>query len=287
MRDAAAVLLALCSSLMVGGAAVLGGVSSRKTSPIVAMAFAQGLSVVYVVPLALAESNWEWRDFNIGLAIGVATIGSLGFSFLAVQQAHIGAVNAIAGGVGATTPAVYHAIVDRSVAAWVLVGVILACVAVGLVAITPREQDPDHDGIPIITKHAVVLSVLSGLAFGAILIGFSYTTGRTHLVTTMGARLPLFAFLLVPYLFTKGIPKLELPIWALVVSPAIVFTVSDMILVAANHSGANATAVATIVSMNPAWAALFSWLFVKERLGVPQMAGLGVALMSIAAVTLG
>lgn len=177
-----AIVFAAVSALTIGGADFLGGLLSRRASPVTITAAAQTTDLVLLaIWVAITGPDPNSADLLLGASAGI--IGSLAFAgFLdALASGPMSIVSPATAVVGAITPFVVGLLRGERP------GVLgLAGCAVGLVAIVLAGA-PTRTAVPLASR-TLALVVASGIGFGAFVVLLDETSGASGLSPLLAAR---------------------------------------------------------------------------------------------------
>jgi drug/metabolite transporter (DMT)-like permease len=277
-----AILLAALCAVNYGLADYCGGRASRSVASTVVTLLGQATSLVLVIigvvivgtPIASAHDLW-WGAAG-GAAGGLALISF----YRALSR---GAMTVVA-----PTTAIVSAVLPVMVGLWLgerpsaiaVVGIVIACLAVGLVsgAIGTRHQET--------AASTVVLAAVAGAGFGFIFIAFARTaddSGLWPLVSARAASLPLVAIIVGATRPGRG--ALRAVIW-LVLASGVLDMTANLFFLEASHRGL-LSIVSVISSMYPVTTVCLAFGLDHERVSKTQAVGLAFAATALALVSLG
>ncbi|HET8616688.1 MAG TPA: DMT family transporter [Actinomycetales bacterium] len=274
-----AVLLALSSSVMWGGADFLGGLLSRSRRAVAVVAGSQACGLVAVALVALVTGGWHGSTGWFGWSVLAGLVGASGLVafYSALGCGTMGVVSPIAA-LGAVVPVLLGLVQGESPSSIVLVGLVLALV--GVVTASGPELAGGAGARP------VVLASVAGVCFGLALV-FIERGAQTNAVMTMtGMRATSVGMFLVAavVLRTNG---------ALVVRDAPALAAVGVADVGANLLFALATqrgllsVTAVLGSLYPVVTVLLARVVLHERLRVVQQVGVVAALTGVVLVSAG
>jgi drug/metabolite transporter (DMT)-like permease len=274
-----AVLLALSSSVMWGGADFLGGLLSRSRRAHAVVAGSQACGLLAVGAVALATGAWHgstaWLLWS-GLA-GLVGAGGLVSFYTALGCGTMGVVSPIAA-LGAVVPVLLGLAAGESPTAVVVFGLVLALV--GVVTASGPELSGGAGARP------VVLAAVAGACFGLALVFIERGAQTNAVMTLTGMRLTsvgLFAVAALVLRTTGGLVPRD-------IVPLAVVGVGD---VAANLLFALATqrgllsVTAVLGSLYPVVTVLLARVVLRERLRFVQQVGVVAALAGVVLVSAG
>ena len=277
-----AILLAVLCAATYGVADYCGGRASRSVASTIVTLIGQATSLVLVVggvivlgtPVASAHDLW-W-----GAVGGAAGAGALIAFYTALSRGAMTVVAPTTAIISAVFPVVVGLLLGERPSITALAGIIVACLAVGLVsgAIGRRHQ---HTHMA-----TIVLAALAGIGFGFIFIAFARTaddSGMWPLVGARAASLPVIA--VVVGVSRPGRGALRAVIW-MIVGSGVLDMAANLFYLEASHRGL-LSIVAVISSMYPVSTVCLAFGLDHERVSRSQAAGLACAAAALALVSLG
>ena len=272
------ILLALASATSWGAGDFLGGLASRKHSPIqvLFLTTCSSLTLMLVLAIIWGETFPGWSDIFIALLAGIS--GSLGLTALykGLSMGNAALVSSVAGVVGAIIPTLVGVFIEGLPTALHLTGYTLALAGIWLVT-----QGDENDGKKL--KQSLGLALLAGIGFGgflAIIAQMQDNQVFAPLVIAKIASLTLALLLLRSH--GLSIPKLNaapIAIWSGFLDAGGNF----LYLFATQYTRLDIAAV--LSSLYPAGTVLLSGVFLKEKLSKVQWIGVLVCLCAISLVT--
>jgi len=278
---AAAVLLALASSVLWGTADFAGGLVSRRIPSVTVAVLSQLAGFVpLLVAVAIRGGSLDWGSVGLGLAAGVG--GGLGLAAFYEALAHgtMSIVSPIAG-CGALVPFALGLATGERPSALALAG---AAVALTGAAVASTEERRISIGAQ---RRAVGLAVVAAVAFGVFFwfVGIGSRHGEV-LSTLVGGRVGSLAFLVPLALVYRA--SLRIPRELLVPVAAIgLCDVSANALFALSTSHGLLSLVSVLGSLYPVVTVVLAYAFLHERLTRVQLGGIAIALAGVAAVSAG
>ncbi len=274
-----AVVLALLSSVMWGGADFLGGVISRRRSAVVVVAWAEAFGLVMCTAAALALRAWhgplDWLWW--GLAAGAA--GSIGLwcYYAALASGTMGVVAPIAS-LGVSVP-VFVGFLSGEAPAVIQVGGILAAI-VGIVLTSGPELSGGASARP------VVLAVIAGLLFGLFFLAMDAGAEVNTLMTLWAMRAGVTAFFVVVALVRRTTGGLDAPDLGLIALVAIGDLLANLFFAIASTLG-YLSITSVLSSLYPVVTVLLAGIVLRERLRSIQIVGVGVTMLGVGLIAAG
>lgn len=270
-------LLALGNAAALAASNVLGGVGSRRGSPLQVLVVSAPVAAIVAVVAAFAvPGEATWDQVGWGALAGIA--GGLGLpaAYRAMATGEIGMVVPI---IASTATIVQIGV------AWVWRGELASGVVVGallcLLGVAFSSWRPSADARPQ-SWQPVVYAALAGSAFASFVLLMSRSAG-SGFWGLAAARLSTLAVACVLVLLTGTSLRLRAEVARPAAFSGALEITGNCLLVAA-LSVASVATVAVIGAISPVLAALIAWAFLKERLRWPQLVGLALAFAGVFAL---
>jgi len=276
-----AVLLALASSVTWGIADFGGGLVSRRLSTVAVTVVSQtaGFAALLIV-FGARGAHLDGRSFAIGLAAGAGGGAGLAAFYRALAVGTMSIVSPIVA-CGAVVPFAISIATGERPSTLALAGAGVALAGAVLASAEERRAAARE------RAHAVALAAVAAGALGL----FTYFLGLgsregTALSTLVGARVGSLMLLLVLALVLRA--PLRLGRQALLPVAAIgLCDVSANALFALASGHGLLALVSVLGSLYPVMTVLLAYVFLDERLTPLQLAGVGVAVAGVAALSVG
>jgi drug/metabolite transporter (DMT)-like permease len=182
------IILALFASLFIGISDFLGGIVSRKRSPLETSLVLFLAATTTLIPFAilLGASDLTVHDLGLGAVSGLATsVAYVGF-FAAIAHGRISIVAPISAAVTALLPAIAGIAGGNTLSTLARGGVLCALLAIPLVAYQTEDGKADDDWP---TSRQVLISILCGVGFGFYFICIGHTHRSAGLWPTVATLL--------------------------------------------------------------------------------------------------
>jgi drug/metabolite transporter (DMT)-like permease len=277
-----AILLAALCAATYGVADYCGGRASRSVASTFVTLIGQATSLVLVVggvillgtPVASAHDLW-W-----GAVGGAAGGGALIAFYTALSRGAMTVVAPTTAIISALFPVIVGLCLGERPSITALIGIVVACLAVGLVsgAIGTR-----HEHTRVAT---IMLAALAGIGFGFIFVAFARTaddSGMWPLVAARVASIPVIA--VVVGATRPALGALRSTVW-IIVGSGVLDMAANLLYLEASHRGL-LSIVAVISSMYPVSTVCLAFGLDHERVSKTQAAGLACAATALALVSLG
>ena len=280
-------LLGLSSALIYGASDFLGGLASRRITPLL-VSFLSQLAALAIATVATFVSNPHWSTSVIVLGAVAGIAGGIGtWAFYASLA--IGPMSVVSPGVAmiyAVVPAIVGFALGERIAVLGYVALAAVVVAAVLLAV-PRQRDPLR-----VTPRAVLLGSIAGLGFAGYIIAIDRTPTDSGLA-------PLFVDLIVATLLYGGVLVVNrlrsgAGEWAGIrnrtgvvqaVFAGVLLAAGNILLVIGLHLGELAV-MGVLNALYPLGTVILAFFVLKERLSVLQSIGILLALAASAVLAL-
>ena len=273
-------LLALASALLAGGADFVGGVTSRRASPVRVAGGAQLVGLLLAIPAALLV-GWDAvtrGDAAWSLASGVAVGIGLTLFYGAMARGLISLVAPVAATIGAAVPVAFSLARGERPGTIALAGIALAVLAIALVSVTP--------GAHLAASAGLGLAVAAGALFGLFFVFLSLADEAAGLwpvaLSRTGSSVVLVALALAT---TRGLDP-GITTRPAVVAIAVLEVAAAVALLLALQRGPVSIA-SVLASLYPVSTTFLAAGLLHERLRPSQLAGVALALIAIVMISLG
>jgi drug/metabolite transporter (DMT)-like permease len=277
-----AVLLALASSVTWGIADFGGGLVSRRVASTVAVTVVSqtaGFAALLAV-FGARGAHLDGRSFAIGLAAGAGGGAGLAAFYRALAVGTMSVVSPIVA-CGAVVPFAISIATGERPSALALTGAGVALAGAVLASAEERRADARE------RRPAVMLAAVAAGALGL----FTYFLGLgsregTALSTLVGARVGSLTLLLVLALLLRAPLRLGRSALLPVAAVGLCDVAANALFALASGHGLLAL-VSVLGSLYPVMTVVLAYVFLRERLTPLQLAGVGVALAGVAALSVG
>ena len=284
-------LLGLSSALVYGASDFLGGLASRRITPLL-VSFLSQLAALLIAAVATLVSSPHWSTAAVVLGMVAGVAGGIGtWAFYASLA--IGPMSVVSPGV-AMIYAVVPAIVGFAIGERIAVLGYLALAAVIIAAVllaVPRQRDPVR-----VTPRAVLLGSIAGLGFAGYIIAIDRTptnSGLASLFVDLIVATLLYGVVLVVNRVRRG--AVEGPKeWAGIrnrtgvvqaVFAGVLLAAGNILLVVGLHLGELAV-MGVLNALYPLGTVILAFFVLRERLSVLQTIGIVLALAASAVLAL-
>ncbi len=280
-------VLALLSSVFIGGADFVGGLASRTANGVRVATFVavMGLPLAFVVSLAYGAERVGRADVAWSVLAGIAVAAGIGCFYVGMGRGLISVVAPVAAVTGAVIPVVYGLVRGERPGALALVGLVVAFVAVAVVSIAQSEQHPET--LVGVDRHVIALALVAGVFFGLFYIALSRVSDDAGLWPVTISRAAGSVVLVVLSLaLTRGVLGGVTALWRTVLLIAVLEVSAMVPLLLALQRGPVAVA-SVLASLYPVTTVLLAAFVLRERLSRLQYVGVACALVSVALVSTG
>jgi len=284
-------LLGLSSALVYGASDFLGGLASRRITPLL-VSFLSQLAALLIAAVATFVSNPQWSPSAVVLGIVAGFAGGIGtWAFYASLA--IGPMSVVSPGVAmiyAVVPAIVGFAIGERIAVLGYLALAAVIVAAVLLAV-PRQRDPVR-----VTPRAVLLGSIAGLGFAGYIIAIDRTptnSGLAPLFVDLIVATLLYGVVLVVNRVRRG--AIEGPKeWAGIrnrtgvvqaVFAGVLLAAGNILLVVGLHLGELAV-MGVLNALYPLGTVILAFFVLRERLSVLQTIGIVLALAASAVLAL-
>jgi drug/metabolite transporter (DMT)-like permease len=281
--------LALLSSLLWGVADFVGGLASRRSTPIRTLAITMPAGLVAIVPVAFVVGG-EGGDVAIGVAAGVC--GALGILALyaALTAGPMGVVSPVAAVISAAIPVVVGLARGERPGIAAYVGMALAVAAIVLVGLEPSAPT-DDERHQRVTPQALGFAAAAGVAIGGFYVALALAPQDAGMWPVAYARATstvlLVGLAVVLARRARGpVLPVDAPVRWLAAAAGVIDVVANALYLAATRIGL-LSVVSVLGALYPATTVLLARFVLAERLRASQKAGMGLALAATALLAIG
>jgi drug/metabolite transporter (DMT)-like permease len=283
-------LLALLSAMLWGVGDFVGGLASRRSTPLQTLVVTTPAGLLLVVPLALVIGGNAAGSVVPGLVAG--TFGSFGILLLyaALSVGPMGVVSPVSAVLGAAIPVVVGLVRGERPGAAAYVGMALAVVAIVTVGLEPEAptDDATHQRV---TPRALLLAIGAGIGIGAFFAIVALAPKDSGVYPVVFARSMSTAILMTLGLVvamrrrTPYVPGSTSVRWQSVLAGGLDAGANAVYVVAAQIG--LLSVVAVLGSLYPAATVVLARFVLAERLRPMQVVGMVTAIVAAALLALG
>jgi drug/metabolite transporter (DMT)-like permease len=272
-------VLALLSALLVGGADFVGGVTSRRASPVRVAAGAQLAGLLLAVALAAlwGAARVTVADAGWSLASGVVVGIGLALFYAAMGRGLISVVAPVAAMTGASVPVVFSLVRGERPGTVALAGIVAAVIAIGIVSAAPGGGGGSG---------ALGLALGAGALFGLFFVFLSLAHEDAGLWPVALSRVgSAGALVVLALVLTRGIDPGRTVLPAVLIVAVLEVIAAATLLLALQRGPVSVASV--LASLYPVSTTVLAAGVLHERLRPTQLAGVGLALVAVVLIALG
>ena len=280
-------VLALLSSVFIGSADFVGGLTSRAANGVRLATFVaiMGLPLAFVVSLSYGAEHVSRSDAIWSVLSGVAAALGIGCFYLGMGRGLISVVAPVAAVTGAVIPVVYGFARGERPGALALVGLVIAFVAVAVVSLAQSEQHPET--LVGVDRSVIGLALGAGAFFGLFYITLSLVSDDSGLwPVTISRAAGSIVLVVLSLVLTRGVLGGMTRLWRTVLLIAVLEVSAIVPLLLALQRGPVAIA-SVLASLYPVTTVLLAAFVLRERLSRLQYVGVACALISVGLVSTG
>jgi drug/metabolite transporter (DMT)-like permease len=285
-----AALLALVSSLFWGVADFVGGLASRRSTPLQTLVLTTPAGLVVVVPVAFLIGGQLAGSALPGIVAGVCGAMGILLLYAALTLGPMGVVSPISAVLGAAIPVIVGLGRGERPGGAAYVGMALAVVAIVTVGLEPTAptDDATHQRV---SARALLLSIGAGLGIGlffAIIALAPADAGLWPIVFARGTSSVILVVLgIVAAMRTKTpVMPVSTPVRAQAVTAGVLDVTANAFYLVATQTGL-LSIVAVLGSLYPAATVVLARLVLAERLRPMQKVGMVTAIVAAVLLALG
>lgn len=274
------ILYGLISSASWGAADFIGGLASKRTSPMRVLYLAEiaGFLPFMLLALVLREPIPPARDLLTGAFASLVGLAGLIFLYRALAEGQMTIAAPVSALFAAVIPVIFGSLTLGLPSAATLTGFGLAFLAVWLISQT--------DGTNLrFSLSDLRLPLLSGFFFGFYFIILHRATLNAFFWPLTAARFAGFAALGLFALVTRQPAMPPRETWALCIFNGFIDIAGNGFYILSAHAG-RIDVAAVLGALYPAATVLLAWLILKERISAVQTLGILCAFIAIVLFTL-
>lgn len=277
----------MLSAASFGAGDFLGGLASRRSSPLRVVAVSQlyGLGLVFLLLPAFPPDVFAVDDLLWGAAAGMSGGAGLVALYRGLSRAKMSVVAPVTAGVGAIVPALYGLINGERPSTLASYGVVVALLAIFIVSRT-RHASEVEAATGSMASRGLPEAIAAGVGFGAFFIFLSNASPESGIWPLVGARLASLALLWLLVTALPGTVSIRKETNVLILGAGLIDIAANALFLYATRGGL-LTLVAVLSSLYPAATVLLARLVLHERLGRAQMGGVVLAVAGMALIAAG
>lgn len=277
-----AFVLALGSGLTFGVADFVGGLAAKRASATTVTLLSQAVGLAVLLPLlGLLPGSPSVAALVSGALAGIAgAVGLLAY-LRALAMGPMGVVAPLAAVVGVMVPVVAGLAAGERLSSLAALGIVLGLAAIAVVATGGGRRSGERAA----GAAGPLLALAGGGAFGIFFVLLDLTPAGSGLWPLVGARASSLALLAILAATGGGAwpPRQTLP---MVAASGALDMAANILFLLATRAGL-LTISALLASLYPVVVVVLARHVLAERLRRPQVVAVGLALVAIAAITIG
>lgn len=276
------IFFGLLAALSWGASDFAGGLSSRRVGAYVAVFYAEliGLAALVATIPFFHETLPPLNDLLICLAAGAIGTFSLILFYHAMANGQMSIAAPVSALLAIILPIVIGSFTEGLPGAIQILGFVFALLSVWLITKVEADNRPHVERLADLR-----LPVLAGLGFGLYFV-FIHQGSRQGVIWPMVAsRLGGTILMLIFAFIRRDMKLIGHRAWWIITLNALLDVGGNLFYILAGQAG-RLDVVTVISALYPAGTVFLAWLFLKERLGRPQVVGILTALLSITLMSL-
>lgn len=276
-----AILFGLASALTWGAADFGGGLASKRSTPYAVVFWGDlvGMTAVAVLAVWLHDPIPTWRSVGFTFLSSVSGVTGIIMLYYALADGKMSIAAPVSALMAAVIPVVVGFATVGLPGRLTMVGVALALVSIWLVARTER------DGRLRLHWADVRLPLFAGVLFGLFFIFMHQAATESVLWPAVILRLSSVSLLALVAVLTRNSLSVVRPQWWLVVFVGIFDVAGNVFYVLSAQTG-RLDVAAVIGSLYPGATVALAWFFLREKISVPQIFGIVLALTAIVLISI-
>ena len=277
-------MLAILSAVAYGSADFLGGLASKRSSPLRVVAVSQvyGLILIAALLSVFPPDAYLTSDFLWGAAAGISGGVGLVALYRGLSQARMGMVAPVAAGVGAIIPALFGLLSGERPSVTASAGAVVALLAIFVIG-WPTGGETNTKGAG---PRGLSEAIIAGIGFGGFFIFVSNASAASGVWPLLGARLASLVLLWLLLFALPGTVSLRAETTPLILGAGLVDVAANALFLYAARGGLLAL-VAILSSLYPAATVLLARVLLNERLSRRQKGGVALTLVGMALIAAG
>jgi len=277
------ILLAGISALLYGGADFYGGLATRRSPVSSVLVFSQlvGLAIALAAAAILRMPLPVPADLAWGAVAGVCGAAGLAALYTAIATTVVAVASPVAAVVGAVIPVALGVAAGERPGAFAWAGIAVALPAIALLTVAPAAGA--GAGSP---RRAALLGAAAGTGFGLFFFSVSRTGSDSGLWPLVAARVSTIALVALAAAVTRRRLQPGRGSAGAVVAAGALDMGANIAFLLASRAGMLSIAAA-VAALYPGPTVLLAWIVLRERLTLPRITGLVLALAGVALISVG
>jgi len=277
------ILLAGISALLYGGADFYGGLATRRSPVSSVLVFSQlvGLAIALAAAAILRMPLPVPADLAWGAVAGGCGAAGLAALYTAIATTVVAVASPVAAVVGAVIPVALGVAAGERPGAFAWAGIAVALPAIALLTVAPAAGA--GAGSP---RRAALLGAAAGTGFGLFFFSVSRTGSDSGLWPLVAARVSTIALVALAAAVTRRRLQPGRGSAGAVVAAGALDMGANIAFLLASRAGMLSIAAA-VAALYPGPTVLLAWIVLRERLTLPRITGLVLALAGVALISAG
>lgn len=265
----------LGAAAVLGTADFAGGLFSKRHSPAAVTGWSHGTAFTLLVILCAFlgfPTSWGWLPWAVG-AGACSGLGLVAF-YGALAQGTMGVVAPIASA-GVIVPVLFGLLRGETLSGWQVAGAVVAIVGIVLAAGPEFRSGERH------RARAIILAALSGIAFGAMMVGIMMGAQHSPIFTQLGMRGTSGIGFVLYALFRRSTGNVSAGDVVKLAGLGILDVCGNLLMAWSSLLGGMVSVTAVIVSLYSVVTVILAAIVLKERLTTLQLLGVAAALAGV------
>jgi drug/metabolite transporter (DMT)-like permease len=280
-----AILLAIAASISYGAADFTGGITTRRSTPLVVVLLSQlaGLGLLLLLAPILGLHDFSAIDVELGAAAGIVGGAGVMLLYRGLATGRMSIVAPVTALEAAAVPVIFGLVTGERPSGVALTGIALGFVAVGLVSWSGDDAMGEGRGL---AQPGLLDAFGAGFAFGVFFILLSRADHGNALWALAGVKIgsiTIAALAIATFRQTFDVSRRTF--WLITVAGFFDMG-ANLLYVLATRSGL-LSLVAVLTSMYPATTVILARFVLKEKLERIQLSGLALAMLAIVMIARG
>lgn len=271
-------VLAVLSSVVLGGADFAGGLAAKRMRPVAVVSWsnAAGLAVALLAVVLVIPGRPSAADLGWGLLAGLCSSVGTVLLYRALAAGAMVLAAPVAAVSAALLPVAIGLGTGERLGVLSMVGVVVAAIALVLISRRPVESSRRSAPVPVI----IAMAAGAGLGFGAFMVCLSNTPTTSGLWPLVVARIASLA-LLVAVAVRRRVPMRSTPTQLGVCWLAGALDMASNVLYLLAVRDGSLAVVGLLASLAPVSTVVLARVLLRERTHLWQRIGAGLAVSSV------
>lgn len=283
-----AIVLGLAAALTYGAADFVGGLASRKGALLSVVLLSQiaGTALLLAALPFFLDPGPTGASLGWGAASGAAGATGVLFLYKGLAAGSMSVVAPITAVEAAGVPVLWGLAGGERPSVVAIAGVVVALIAVVLVAGYEPAATGEERRVPLFRRPGVADALVAGASFGVFFILLDRAGNEAGMWPLVGARAASLTILALLVLSRRQRLGAEPGTRTAIVAAGVLDVAANLLYMLSTREGL-LSIVAVLTSLYPVSTVLLARIFLGERIGRFQMAGLGAALAGVVMMAAG